>query len=43
MKGFRHLKLSNIERGWTGAKMPGRKLGPPDPVGEGMNATTCDI
>uniref|UniRef100_A0A1B6KYM6 Small ribosomal subunit protein uS5m n=1 Tax=Graphocephala atropunctata TaxID=36148 RepID=A0A1B6KYM6_9HEMI len=31
---FRPLKLSPIERGWSGAKMPGRSVGPPDPVGE---------
>ncbi|XP_017776569.1 PREDICTED: 28S ribosomal protein S5, mitochondrial [Nicrophorus vespilloides] len=27
-------KLSPIERGWTGTKMPGRSIGPPDAVGE---------
>jgi len=31
---FRPFKLSPIERGWSGGKMPGRSLGPPDPVGE---------
>jgi len=31
---FRPLKLSPIERGWSGAKMGGRMIGPPDPVGE---------
>ncbi|XP_054277920.1 28S ribosomal protein S5, mitochondrial-like [Macrosteles quadrilineatus] len=34
MVGFRPLKLSPIERGWTGAKLGGRMLGPPDPIGE---------
>ncbi|XP_075983303.1 mitochondrial ribosomal protein S5 [Anticarsia gemmatalis] len=34
MTRFRRLKLSPIERGWSGAKMPGRSIGPPDPVGE---------
>ncbi|XP_026743286.1 28S ribosomal protein S5, mitochondrial-like [Trichoplusia ni] len=34
MTKFRRLKLSPIERGWSGMKMPGRSLGPPDPVGE---------
>lgn len=29
-------KLSPIERGWSGAKMPGRSIGPPDPIGEDM-------
>ncbi|XP_012226046.1 small ribosomal subunit protein uS5m [Linepithema humile] len=32
--GRRRNKLSPLERGWTGAQMGGRKLGPPDPVGE---------
>ncbi|XP_071454014.1 small ribosomal subunit protein uS5m [Hetaerina americana] len=30
---FRSLKLSPIERGWSGTKMPGRSIGPPDPIG----------
>ncbi|KRT83409.1 ribosomal protein, partial [Oryctes borbonicus] len=34
MGTFKHAKLSPIERGWTGAKMPGRSIGPPDPIGE---------
>jgi len=34
MGHFRPLKLSPIERGWSGTKMPGRSIGPPDPVGE---------
>lgn len=28
-------KLSPLERGWTSASMGGRKIGPPDPIGEG--------
>lgn len=28
-------KLSPIERGWSGSKMPGRSIGGPDPIGEG--------
>nr|CAG4651821.1 EOG090X0689 [Triops cancriformis] len=36
MGGFRPLRLSPIERGWSGVKMPGRSVGPPDPVGEDM-------
>lgn len=36
MTKFRRLKLNPIERGWSGAKMPGRSIGPPDPVGEGI-------
>lgn len=35
MTKFRRLKLSPIERGWSGTKMPGRSIGAPDPVGEG--------
>lgn len=38
---FRPLKLSPIERGWSGGKMPGRSLGPPDPVGEGKLEITA--
>ncbi|GFY76066.1 28S ribosomal protein S5, mitochondrial [Trichonephila inaurata madagascariensis] len=32
--GRKFLKLSPLERGWTGNKLPGRSLGAPDPVGE---------
>lgn len=35
MGTFKFAKLSPMERGWTGAKMPGRSIGPPDPIGEG--------
>ncbi|KAG7297835.1 hypothetical protein JYU34_018578 [Plutella xylostella] len=34
MTHFRRFKLSPIERGWSGFRMPGRKIGPPDPIGE---------
>ncbi|RVE41482.1 hypothetical protein evm_013869 [Chilo suppressalis] len=34
MTKFRRLRLSPIERGWSGARMPGRSIGPPDPIGE---------
>ncbi|XP_015597786.1 28S ribosomal protein S5, mitochondrial [Cephus cinctus] len=34
MTGFKKTKLSPIERGWTGDKMGGRSIGPPDPIGE---------
>ncbi|XP_055935107.1 28S ribosomal protein S5, mitochondrial-like [Argiope bruennichi] len=30
----RSFKLHPLEKGWTGNKLPGRSLGPPDPVGE---------
>ncbi|XP_020279303.1 28S ribosomal protein S5, mitochondrial [Pseudomyrmex gracilis] len=30
----RRIKLSPLERGWTSAGMGGRKIGPPDPIGE---------
>lgn len=34
--GFRKFaKLTPLERGWSGSKMPGRSLGSPDPIGEG--------
>lgn len=33
--GPKRIKLSPLERGWTSAQMGGRKIGPPDPVGEG--------
>ena len=36
MGAFRILRLSPLERGWSGPKLPGRSVGPPDPVGEGM-------
>lgn len=35
MGTFKFAKLSPIERGWSGSKMPGRSIGPPDPIGEG--------
>lgn len=35
MTKFRRLKLNPIERGWSGARMPGRSIGPPDAIGEG--------
>nr|CAG4647048.1 EOG090X0689 [Megafenestra aurita] len=34
MGAFRILRLGPLERGWSGAKLPGRSVGPPDPVGE---------
>lgn len=27
-------KLTPLERGWAGRRLPGRKFGPPDPVGK---------
>lgn len=36
MGTVKRSKLSPIDRGWSGSKMPGRSIGPPDPVGEGM-------
>lgn len=35
MGAFRILRLSPLERGWSGIKLPGRSIGAPDPVGEG--------
>lgn len=37
MGTHKFAKLSPIERGWSGAKLPGRSIGPPDPVGEGTH------
>lgn len=34
MGTFRSLRLSPTERGWSGNKMPGRSIGPPDPINE---------
>ncbi|CRK92370.1 CLUMA_CG005908, isoform A [Clunio marinus] len=32
--GKRFNRLTPLERGWSGSKMPGRSIGPPDPIGE---------
>lgn len=34
MSGRNRFKLTPLERGWSGHKMPGRSLGAPDPIGE---------
>ncbi|KAH8380165.1 hypothetical protein KR009_009289 [Drosophila setifemur] len=34
MSNFRMMKINPIDRGWSGSKMPGRSIGPPDTVGE---------
>ncbi|KAH8240281.1 hypothetical protein KR032_010802 [Drosophila birchii] len=34
MGNFRLMKLNPIDRGWSGSKMPGRSIGPPDTVGD---------
>lgn len=34
MSGKRFQKLNSLDRGWSGSKMPGRSIGPPDPIGE---------
>ncbi|KAH8278127.1 hypothetical protein KR044_010603, partial [Drosophila immigrans] len=34
MSNFKQLKLNPIDRGWSGTKMPGRSIGPPDTVGD---------
>ncbi|KAL5008279.1 hypothetical protein ScPMuIL_013860 [Solemya velum] len=31
---FRQSKIPALQRGWTGAKFPGRSIGPPDPIGD---------
>lgn len=35
MGAQKFAKLNPLDRGWSGTKMPGRSLGPPDPIGEG--------
>lgn len=35
---FKHPKISPIDRGWSGGKMPGRSIGAPDPIGEGIQS-----
>lgn len=34
MGNFRSFRIDAIDRGWSGSKLPGRSIGPPDPVGE---------
>ncbi|KAK9502570.1 hypothetical protein O3M35_011321 [Rhynocoris fuscipes] len=31
---FRRLRLLPHERGWSGTRLPGRSIGPPDPIGD---------
>jgi small subunit ribosomal protein S5 len=31
---FRSMKIPALQRGWTGAKIAGTSIGPPDPVGD---------
>lgn len=35
MGKFRRFKIDPMERGWSGTRMGGRSIGPPDPIGEG--------
>lgn len=37
------LRLSPLERGWSGPKMPGRSIGPPDPIGEGEQPSVANL
>lgn len=32
MVNFRHFKINALDRGWSGNKMPGRSIGPPDTI-----------
>lgn len=34
MGSFRSMRLSPTERGWSGNKMPGRSIGPPQSINE---------
>lgn len=36
MSTYRIAKVNSIDRGWSGAKMPGRSIGPPDAISEEM-------
>nr|XP_036226599.1 28S ribosomal protein S5, mitochondrial isoform X2 [Bactrocera oleae] len=36
MSTYRIAKVNSIDRGWSGAKMPGRSIGPPDAMNEEM-------
>ncbi|XP_049306068.1 28S ribosomal protein S5, mitochondrial [Bactrocera dorsalis] len=36
MGTYRIAKVNSIDRGWSGAKMPGRSIGPPDAINEEM-------
>ena len=40
MGAFRRVRLTPLQRGWTGDKLPGRSIGAPDPVGEGNYKTS---
>ncbi|XP_067617165.1 small ribosomal subunit protein uS5m [Eurosta solidaginis] len=31
---YRMFKVNSLDRGWSGAKLPGRSIGPPDPIGD---------
>ncbi|KAK4324306.1 hypothetical protein Pmani_005053 [Petrolisthes manimaculis] len=34
MGKYRRMKIDPLERGWSGTRMGGRSVGPPDPIGE---------
>ena len=33
---FRREKISPLDRGWSGPKLSGRSIGPPDPIRDGI-------
>lgn len=35
---YRREMVSPLDRGWTGGKMPGKSIGPPEPIGEGIQS-----
>lgn len=37
----KRAKVSPLDRGWSGGNAGGRKVGPPDPVGDGENYFVC--
>lgn len=43
MGQFRPLRLSPLERGWSGTKMHGRSIGAPDSIGEGMHCSFTEF
>jgi len=43
MSAFNRVRLTPLQRGWSGDKLPGRSIGPPDAVGEGSTSLSSQI
>jgi len=43
MVGRKSRRLHPLERGWSGAKMAGRSIGPPDPIEDGTYVQLCKV